>query len=112
MLGGTPDGGGLPLVPTPHADLLFHLVGYAILAALLVRALPLQSDNSSRTPSVMPLVFVVVVTVAFGLGIEGVQALLPYRTASLLDSSANLLGAVLGAVLMAASARNLRRGLD
>lgn len=67
-------------------DLVLHAVGYAVLAALLVRA------------EVSPWA-AIVVAAAFGLGVEGVQGLLPYRTRSSIDAVANLAGALCGVVV-------------
>lgn len=61
-----------------------HLVGYAVLAALLVRA-----DTS--------IVGAVLLATVVGLLVEGLQAPLAFRDASLLDALVNLTGALLGA---------------
>lgn len=82
LIGPPSDGGTVPL------DLLLHLVGYAVLGALLVRA------------GWRPFTAVLVASV-FGLGVEAVQFLLPFRTASGLDAVANLAGASIGATATA-----------
>lgn len=87
---GTPSGGGqIPL------DLLLHAVGYAILGALVVRAR-------------VRLIHGIFVVAGFGLGIEGLQGLLPYRTASLVDAAVNLVGATVGTACYGLVARGRR----
>lgn len=80
VLGGAGGGVELPL------DLVFHFIGYAILAALLVRA---------RTP----VLVAVLLAAVFGAGIEGIQTLLHFRTASLIDAVMNLIGGIAGGLL-------------
>lgn len=72
---------------------LFHVLGYAALAATFVYAMA-----DSARPDWQVLVGVVLVTVAYGGAIELLQGLLPYRLASYRDIALNTLGAVLGAV--------------
>lgn len=70
----------------------FHLVGYAVLAALVVRA---------RGPSCGRLVAVIVavaVAVAVGFGVELVQATIPWRSFAWRDAAINAAGAVIGGV--------------
>lgn len=76
---GPPDTGGFPL------DKLLHVTAYAVLAWLLVHD--------------YPVLVVVLLTAGFGLAVEGAQAVVPWRTASVLDATVNLAGAVVGAVV-------------
>lgn len=99
QLFGTPSAGGGALpIPIPRADLVLHLVGYAVLAGLLVRAANRGPAGVARTTASI-LVLAVLGATAFGLGIEGVQAVLTYRDASLLDAAVNGAGATLGALV-------------
>ncbi|GAA0647150.1 hypothetical protein GCM10009019_06910 [Salarchaeum japonicum] len=82
---GPPSGGGLPV------DKLLHVAGYAVLAWLVARE------------SSLPVA--VAVAVAFGLCVEGVQALVAWRTASVLDAAANLTGALAGGAVAAVTKR-------
>ncbi|PHQ44826.1 hypothetical protein DJ68_16355, partial [Halorubrum sp. C3] len=66
----------------------FHLVGYAVLAALLVPV--------TREFRFGPLL-AVAVAVAFGFGIELVQAPIPWRSFAWGDAAVNAGGAVIGA---------------
>lgn len=82
---GSPAAGGLPV------DKFLHVAGYAVLAWLVAR------DEA--------VVAAVVVAVAFGLCVEGVQSLLAWRTGSLLDAGANLAGALAGGAVAAVTKR-------
>ncbi|WP_049912266.1 VanZ family protein [Halorubrum kocurii] len=66
----------------------FHLVGYALLAALASRAL-----GGGRRG----LLLAVAAAVAFGFGIELVQAPIPWRSFAWRDAAVNAVGAVGGA---------------
>jgi VanZ family protein len=80
----------IPEVPAsdlPNADKLEHLAAYAVLGGLA-----LLSAESRRGRALLAVGVVVL-----GLALEGVQALLPWRTASWADGAANLAGVVLGA---------------
>jgi len=80
----------------------FHFVGYAILAALATRV-------TGRTPC--GLLLAVVAAVAFGFGIEVVQAPIPWRTFAWQDVGINAAGAVVGAAIVAISERRRARRL-
>jgi len=71
----------------------FHLVGYAVLAALIVPA--------TRGRRFGPLL-AAAGAVAFGLGIELIQAPIPWRSFAWGDAAVNAVGAVFGAALGAA----------
>ena len=75
----------------------FHLVGYAVLAALVARAV-------RRPPSrrVAAAAFAVAAASAVGFGVELVQAPVPWRSFAWGDAAVNAVGAVIGAVLGAA----------
>lgn len=83
-------GFGIPI------DLLFHLVGYAVLTVLLLRA------------GLAPWA-AVLLAVSFGAGIEVVQGPLPYRSRSLLDAGVNLAGGVLAWLGVAVARCRARR---
>ncbi|WP_241991792.1 hypothetical protein [Halorubrum sp. SS7] len=74
----------------------FHLVGYAVLAALLV---PVTRGNRLG-----PLL-AAGGAVAFGLGIELVQAPIPWRSFAWRDAAVNAVGAAVGAAIAAARTR-------
>ncbi len=79
----------------PRADLLVHAAAYAWLGL----ALGLHRDPGR------PLVRLWLGLTAYGLALEILQALTPWRHFSLLDGAANALGALLGLLL----ARRLQR---
>jgi hypothetical protein len=66
----------------------FHLVGYAVLGAVV---------RPAFAPGWRGTLAAVAVVVAVGAGVEGVQAGLPYRTASAADAAINGVGGLLGA---------------
>ncbi|GAA0508650.1 hypothetical protein SAMN04488066_11120 [Halorubrum aquaticum] len=67
----------------------FHLVGYAVLAALSAR-------GTGR--GVRGSVVAAAVAVAFGFGVEVVQTTIPWRTFAWRDSLVNAIGATTGVV--------------
>ena len=69
----------------------FHVVGYAILAALLAR-------GTGR--SLVGLVSAAAVATAFGFGIEVLQYPIPWRSFAWLDVLFNALGAVVGVTVV------------
>lgn len=73
----------------------FHLLGYAVLAALVARA-------AGRT--YRDLFVTVVAATAFGFVIELVQAPIPWRTFAWRDVGLNGIGAAVGAAAAAATA--------
>jgi VanZ family protein len=79
-----------PRLPEPldiaHADKLYHVAGFALLSGWA--ALLFESHRALLLRGLM--------LVAFGAAMEGVQALLPWRSADLLDFAANLGGVALG----------------
>ena len=89
LIPGPPD----PL-PLRHADKLYHLLGYALLAGWTVQ---LWRGCALRNRLLAVLLL--------GLLLEALQAALPWRSADPLDALANALGAGLGALLAATPAR-------
>jgi len=89
-----PGGGGGPV----GVDKLFHAVGYATLAGALAVAL-------ERRPRSVAAVGAIVGAVACGIGIELVQAGVPYRAFSPVDVAANGIGAVTGVFARAVASR-------
>ena len=73
----------------------FHVLGYAVLAALMARA-------TGRTHR--ELVIAVLAATAFGFVIELVQAPIPWRTFAWRDVGLNGVGAAVGAAAAAATA--------
>lgn len=71
----------------------FHLVGYAALAFALGNARATKRDVAPGL-----LVGAVALATLYGVGIEVVQAPLPWRSLAAVDAAVNAVGAVLGAV--------------
>ncbi|QKG94181.1 hypothetical protein HPS36_13270 [Halorubrum salinarum] len=102
--GGSALGGVLDVLPAGVGLTdQFHLVGYAVLAALLV---PVTRGNRFG-----PLL-AAGGAVAFGLGIELVQAPIPWRSFALRDAAVNAVGAAVGAAIAAGRARVSRLTSD
>ena len=77
----------------------FHLVGYALLAALSARAMP---------DGVRWLGVAVGVTVGFGFGVELVQTAVPWRAFAWRDAAVNALGASVGALVVGVRSGSMR----
>jgi VanZ family protein len=75
----------------------FHLVGYAILAALVARA-----KEQRQRGRVAALLVAIAVAVAVGFGIELVQATIPWRSFAWRDAAINAAGAVIGGAVAVA----------
>ena len=75
----------------PSLDKVVHVCEYALLAWCLMRAAR-ASEWSGRT---IPLT-IGLVCISYGMLLEGVQTLLPYRSAEWLDAAANTVGTGLG----------------
>lgn len=73
-----------------HADKWQHALAYICLTLYFVQLLP----PSARARGLLALLLL-----AFGIGIELVQSLLPWRSAELADVLANALGIVVGQLL-------------
>lgn len=76
-----------------HRDKWVHATGYAVLAGTLAIAL---SAGRSRRSTGRLLVVAFVVAVAYGVGIEFVQGVLPARDESAVDAVADAVGALVG----------------
>lgn len=94
----------LPRSPLPvdHLDKLEHALGYA---ALAVGAAMLFATGSARMLVSLGLI-------VLGIGIEALQALLPWRSADLLDVVANSLGVLIGASSAATPMANWLQRFD
>lgn len=77
-------------VPMRQSDKLYHVAGYALLAGWSVQLF--------APPALWPRLLALLV---LGVALEGVQALLPWRSADVLDAVANAAGVGLGALLAA-----------
>ena len=92
----TPDLGPLEGVHLfEHQDKVFHLVEYAVLSNLIafavIRGTDLERGDQLKVSFIVPAVY--------GVLLEALQPLVPYRDASGIDAIANVLGAALGAAL-------------
>lgn len=92
--GGVMDIGPLPDTPGLPLDKLLHALAFLVLEWLVELAL-IEVETRVRRP------IAVGVASAVGILLEGVQAALPHRSAELLDCVADVVGALLGAVLLA-----------
>ena len=89
----------LSVIPIPQPvgnavgrlDKLMHLCEYLLLAWCVV-----QAARASGFPRTKTLMVACLLPTSFGLLLEGVQGLLPYRSAEGLDALANAIGAGLG----------------
>ncbi|MFB6234178.1 MAG: VanZ family protein [Halopenitus sp.] len=90
----------VPDEPTPNTGLvgrtdLFHIAGYAALALVVAVTL---SENRELPRSIH--VGAVAVATLFGVGIELVQAPIPWRSFAVADAVSNAVGAVVGAAVL------------
>jgi len=87
----------LSLAPVPvppsvsHLDKVVHLCEYFLFAWLLV-----QGVRTSRMPERHYLLWAWIYATSYGLLIELLQALVPWRSAEVGDAIANAIGAALG----------------
>jgi VanZ family protein len=86
-------------------DKVAHTTEYAVLGALITRALLVLG----RAPVRSTMLIAVVLSVAFGASDEIHQMFVPYRDASLLDLAADAVGSTLGAALFLWLDAQLRR---
>ena len=77
-----------------HLDKLVHLCEYLLFAWLMVRAI-----RTTRVQESEYAVLAWLYASSYGLLMELIQALIPWRTADLADTVANTLGAAVGAWL-------------
>ena len=88
----------LSVVPTgpdlgvSHLDKIAHLCEYLVFAWLLVHAVRGSRVIEARSYLWMAWIY----ATSYGLLMELLQALVPWRTADLADAAANALGAALG----------------
>ena len=100
----------IPDIPKTRAgplDKPAHLCGYLVFAWLMLHAL-----TAARVPKARRILLAVLIPTAFGAAMEGVQSLLPYRSAEWGDFFANLIGATIGVALalgVTALVRRVRR---
>jgi len=92
--GGTVGGGGGTLPVGVGLTDPFHLVGYAVLTALASRAIGRRRRG---------LLLAAGAAVAFGFGIELVQAPIPWRSFAWVDAAVNAVGAGIGAAAVVAA---------
>ena len=90
LLPGSASGAAGGAVGPVGVDKLLHVVGYAVLAAVVLAAL--------RRPNGREALAAVVLVTAFGGAVELLQGPIPGRSVSLLDLAADAVGAVLGAL--------------
>lgn len=88
-------------------DKLLHFIGFAVASWLWCRAL---RHLAPAAPARVAALRGGLVSTGLGALLELWQALLPYRSAELLDWVADALGALLAALLMAAFWRRSERG--
>jgi VanZ family protein len=97
LLGGTPNPG--PPIPLPyHLDKIQHLVAFAALQVLLLRAL--RYEFPLAFPRGMHWIAALVAT-AVGAALEVFQLTVPNRSAELNDFLANVVGASIAALVTA-----------
>lgn len=101
-----PGGGGPSLLPLGLGlSAVFHVVGYAALAAALARPLGRASTDvecaSTDVERASPgLLAAAVLATGFGLGVEIVQLAIPWRTFAVVDAGLNAVGAATTALLL------------
>ena len=86
-------------IPAPQVrglslDKLLHLCEYLLLAWCIV-----QTAKASRFPQVTALTAAFLLSTSYGVLLEGVQHLLPYRQAEWLDVAVNTIGAAIGVLV-------------
>jgi hypothetical protein len=97
---GAASGGGRPGGVLPAwvgVTTAFHLVGYAVLAALVTR--DVGRARPERVPAAVPICVGVAVATGVGFGVELVQAPVPWRSFAWTDAAVNAVGAAIGAVI-------------
>ena len=99
----------------PYLDKVVHLCEYLLFAWLLVQALPPtllvggQAVSLSRVERETYLLWAWIYATSYGLLIELIQAMIPWRSADLADAAANALGAALGVWIGRRFPKPLRR---
>ncbi len=92
-------------IPLGAPDYVAHALGYAVLAALIVRAF---AGGEWARMSVSVILPAVVVATLYGVTDEWHQSFIPGRMASLSDLCADAVGAILGAGAAAVLGATLR----
>ncbi len=82
-----------PGLPTGHLDKVVHLCEYLLLAWLLAQAVHASSLLPEREHL---LLWIWVFVTSYGLLIEAIQAMIPWRSGDVMDAAANALGAAIG----------------
>jgi len=80
----------------PHLDKLLHLVAYAVLSAMFLRALKTLSIRDNLKWAVMLSIFL---STLYGITDELHQYFVPARSAELADVFADMTGSVIGAFI-------------
>ena len=80
------------VVSIKHLDRVAHLCEYLVFAWLLTQAL----RAAPAAEALLPLVWAWIYATSYGLLMEAVQAMIPWRSAELGDAAMNALGAALG----------------
>lgn len=93
-------------IPFGAPDYIGHGVSYAVLGALLMRALAGGTVRGMRTGLILPAVLIAAV---YGVSDEFHQSFIPGRMASVSDVVADTIGALIGAGVVAVLAGGLRR---
>lgn len=83
----------------PHLDKLVHFGAWLIMAVVFWRAW--SSTRSGRSRGFRALVIIGALT-AWGIAVELLQLLIPYRSGNVWDGVADALGAIAGVAIMAA----------
>ncbi len=78
----------------PHLDKVLHLCEYALFAWLLTRAIRATASPPHASSYVL---WAWLYATSYGLLMEVIQRLVPWRSADLMDAVMNTLGAALGA---------------
>lgn len=92
-------------IPFGAPDYIGHGVSYAVLGALLMRALAGGALPGMRTGLILPAVLIAAV---YGVSDEFHQSFIPGRMASVSDIVADTIGAVVGAGIVAAMSALVR----
>ena len=93
-------------IPFGAPDYIGHGVSYAVLGALLMRALAGGTVRGMRAGLILPAVLIAAV---YGVSDEFHQSFIPGRMASVSDLVADTIGALVGAGVAAVLAGALRR---
>ncbi len=88
-------GSVIPIAPSlapGHLDKLYHVCEYLLLGWLLVPSWPWERGRAKAQLQAW------MVATCYGLIIEGIQTLLPWRSGDWVDAAANGLGALFGVI--------------